>query len=70
MRKTIVAALTVAGIMATVASAQRGTPVTPWGDPDLQGTWSSEAELSVPFERAAQYGDRRFLTDAEFAQRQ
>ena len=70
MRKTIVAALAVAGIMATVASAQRGTPVTPWGDPDLQGTWSSEAELSVPFERAAQYGDRRFLTDAEFAQRQ
>ena len=69
MRKTIVAALAVAGAMVTVVSAQRGAPLTPWGDPDLQGTWSSEAELSVPFERAAQYGDRRFLTDAEFAQR-
>ncbi len=45
-------------------------PRTPWGDPDLQGTFSSEAELSVPFERQAQYGERRFLTDAEFAQRQ
>ena len=57
--------------MAGIVSAQSsGTPRTPWGEPDLQGTWSSEAELSVPFERPAQYGDRRFLTDAEFAQRQ
>lgn len=70
MRKTIVAAVAVAGVMVTVVSAQRGSPLTPWGDPDLQGTWSSEAELSVPFERATQYGDRRFLTEAEFAQRQ
>ena len=44
-------------------------PKTPWGDPDLQGTWSSEAELSVPFERPTQFGERRFLTDAEFEQR-
>ena len=44
-------------------------PLTPWGDPDLQGIYSSEAELSVPFERPAQYGERRFLTDSEFAQR-
>jgi hypothetical protein len=49
---------------------RRAVPVTPWGDPDLQGTWSSEAELGVPFERPAQYGERRFLTDSEFAQRQ
>ena len=51
-------------------SPRRAVPVTPWGDPDLQGTWSSEAELGVPFERPAQYGERRFLTDSEFAQRQ
>jgi hypothetical protein len=53
-------------------AAQRGggTPRTPWGDPDLQGTWSSEAELSVPFERPREFGDRQFLTDAEFTQRQ
>src|SRR5262245_3887758 len=70
MRKSIVAACAAVGLMAGVVSAQRVATVTPWGDPDLQGTWSSEAELSVPFERAAQYGDRRFLSDAEFAQRQ
>ena len=71
MRHSIIASLGFAAVMAGIVSAQsNGAPRTPWGDPDLQGTWSSEAELSVPFERAAQYGDRRFLSDAEFVQRQ
>jgi hypothetical protein len=26
-------------------------PRTPWGDPDLQGVWSSDDEAGVPFER-------------------
>jgi hypothetical protein len=26
-------------------------PRTPWGDPDLQGVWSSDEEAGVPFER-------------------
>ena len=59
-----------AALIAAVGSAQGpAAPRTPWGDPDLQGTFSSEAELSVPFERPSQYGDRRFLNDAEYAQR-
>ena len=45
-------------------------PRTPWGDPDLQGTWTAEAELSVPFERPRELGERQVLTDEEFAQRQ
>src|SRR4030095_12769317 len=45
-------------------------PMTPWGEPDLQGTWTAEAELSVPFERPREYGTRQVLTDAEFKQRQ
>ena len=72
MRTSRVVAMTgaLAGLIAVVTSAQGpAVPKTPWGDPDLQGTFSSEAELSVPFERQAQYGDRRFLTDAEYAQR-
>ena len=53
------------------AAAQKATaPRTPWGDPDLQGVWTSEAELATPFERPREYGDRQLLTDAEFAQRQ
>jgi hypothetical protein len=72
MRRTMSALSGLVAVVATaMVSGQSGTsPRTPWGDPDLQGTWSSEAELSVPFERPAQYGERRFLTDAEFAQRQ
>ena len=42
-------------------------PLTPWGEPDIQGTWTAEAELSVPFERPREYGNRQVLTDAEFA---
>src|SRR6185503_10521008 len=45
-------------------------PRTPWGDPDLQGTWTSEGELGIPFERAAEFGTRQLLTDEEFVQRQ
>jgi hypothetical protein len=42
---------------------------TPWGDPDLQGEWTTEGEYGVPLERPAQYGTRQFLTDAEYAKR-
>ena len=43
---------------------------TPWGEPDLQGLWTSEPELGVPFERPRELGERQTLTDAEFAARQ
>jgi hypothetical protein len=42
---------------------------TAWGDPDLQGEWTTEGEYGVPLERPAQFGTRPFLTDAEHAQR-
>ena len=41
----------------------------PWGDPDLQGEWTTESEYGVPFERPAQYGTRQVLTDEEYTQR-
>jgi hypothetical protein len=63
------AGLIAAALIGSVSAQGPAVPKTPWGDPDLQGTFSSEAELSVPFERQAQYGDRRFLNDAEYAQR-
>jgi hypothetical protein len=52
-----------------VVFAQAPSARTPWGEPDLQGTWTSEAELSVPFERPREYGTRQTMTDAEFAAR-
>ena len=53
----------------SVSGQGNAIPRTPWGDPDLQGTWSAEAELSVPFERPREYGTRLMLTDAEYTQR-
>ena len=38
-------------------------PKTPWGHPDLQGTW--DYRTITPLERPQQYGTREFLTDEE-----
>src|SRR5690606_9489347 len=43
-------------------------PVTPWGDPDLQGMWPIAHLIGTPMERPVQYGNRRFMTDEEFAE--
>lgn len=45
-----------AAMVAATALAQTGTknwtaPKTPWGDPDLQGSWTSDDQRGVPFER-------------------
>jgi hypothetical protein len=45
------------------------TARTPWGDPDLQGEWTSEGEYGVPLERLAQFGTRQFLNEQEHAKR-
>ena len=48
----------------TVRSAQaKPVPKTPWGNPDLQGTW--DYRTITPLERPQQYGTREFLTEAE-----
>jgi hypothetical protein len=41
------------------------TPKTPWGEPDLQGTYSNRT--ITPFERAANVGNREFFTREEAA---
>ena len=45
-------------------------PRTPWGDPDLQGVFTTDDELGVPFERPEQFGSRALVTDEEFAERE
>lgn len=44
-------------------------PQTPWGQPDLQGAYTSDDLQGVAVERPAQYGMRRFLTEQELADR-
>ena len=41
-------------------------PVTPWGDPDLQGMWPIMHLFATNLQRNPQYGDRRELTDEEW----
>jgi len=44
-------------------------PRTPWGHPDLEGTWTSDDMRGIPIARPAAQADRESLTPAEFAQR-
>ena len=56
---------------AIITSAQKpySAPRTPWGHPDLQGTWTTDDARSVPLQRPPELGDRRMLTDEEYADR-
>jgi len=42
-------------------------PKTPWGEPDLQGIWPLNHLINTPFQRPEKFGERRFMTDEEFA---
>ncbi len=42
-------------------------PRTDWGDPDLRGKWPIDYLAGTPRTRSPQFGDRRFLTDEEYA---
>src|SRR5512138_3923871 len=44
-------------------------PRTPWGDPDLRGMWPLDYINGTPVQRAPEHGERRYLTDEEFAER-
>ena len=53
------------------AAAKTWTPTkTPWGDPDLQGTWTSDDCIGTPLNRPAQFGDRLYYTEQELADRE
>jgi hypothetical protein len=39
---------------------------TAWGEPDLQGIWTSDGE--IPLQRPARYANREFFTDEERAE--
>ena len=58
-----------AGQSRTAATKAGAAPATtwqtPWGDPDLQGTWTNAT--NTPLQRPAKYGLREFLTAEEKA---
>ena len=77
-----VAVMTVLSAVPAAAQAPAGTaktrraaaswtpPRTPWGEPDLQGSWPTASLVGTPFERPVQFGERRLLTDEEVAARE
>ena len=51
----------------TGTASKAGTgPRTPWGDPDLQGTWAGDSAQAIPMQRPAQFAGRADLNDEEF----
>jgi hypothetical protein len=44
-------------------------PQTAWGDPDIQGIFTTDDELGVPFERPEQFAGQASVNDQEFAER-
>ena len=56
------------GLAAAAAAAVGAQETrTAWGDPDLNGTYTSDNSIGVPFERPTQFGTRIELTDEEYA---
>ena len=52
-------------------AAATWTPTkTPWGDPDLQGIYTSDDYIGLGMNRAAQYGNRLYFTEEEIAARE
>jgi hypothetical protein len=72
----LAAAVTVALVPARTMSQGRTATNAPasfrteWGHPDLRGVWTTDAEISVPFERPVAYGDRAQLSTEELAKRE
>lgn len=63
------AAGTKAAAPAKAAEKKYVPPKTPWGDPDLQGTFTSDDYIGLGMSRQAQYGDRLYFTEEERKQR-
>jgi len=57
-----------AGKAATAATWTQ--PKTPWGDPDVQGTWTSDDCIGTPMNRPVNLGEKLYYTEQELAQRQ
>jgi hypothetical protein len=65
--KTTTATATKAAAPKAAEAAKAGAK-TAWGEPDLQGVWTSDAALGIPRERPDKFGNRATLSDEEFAE--
>jgi hypothetical protein len=58
-----------APVAKTAPTAETWTPPkTPWGDPDLQGIYTSDDFMDTPLERPTAFGERLYFTEEELAE--
>jgi len=63
----VVVALVALAALPTLRPGNAATATsTAWGEPDLQGIWTSDGE--IPLQRPARYANREFFTDEERAE--
>ena len=60
----VTAVVVLTPMFAAAQSAE--SPRTPWGDPDLQGTWTNRT--TTPLQRPSEFADQSALTDEERAE--
>ena len=76
--KVVLAAMFALTAESAIAQAAKAAPAakkwtppkTPWGDADLQGTWTSDDCIGTPLNRPANLGEKRYYTEQELAQRE
>jgi hypothetical protein len=51
---------------AKTAAKPWAAPKTPWGHPDISGTWTSDGAIGIPRERPDTFAGRTELTDEEY----
>src|SRR5882762_11729006 len=75
LRSTITVAIAAAAVGAVIAVSVTGTSAqapagaplkTPWGEPDLQGIWTDEAD--TPLQRSPRYANQEFFTPEQRAE--
>jgi hypothetical protein len=54
-----VACALVFGVTLTVMGQTSSIPRTPWGDPDLQGTYTNSNESGIAMEKPAEFAGKR-----------
>ena len=57
------------GVIPARGQQSYSPPRTPWGDPDLQGVFTTDDSINVPMQRPEEFGDRLFLTEEEYNER-
>ncbi len=65
----LIGAISSTTAMPASAQADYTPPRTPWGDPDIQGTFTSDDSINVGMQRRPEFGDRLFLNEEEYNDR-